>query len=402
MTETRFARGGVGAAAWTLPLCFVAALAEGYDIQSMGVAAPRLAPALGLVRDHLGPVFSASTLGLFAGALLMGRVADRFGRKWTLILSLTVFGLFSLATAFAWDLRSLLVIRVLAGLGLGGAMPNFVALAAEAVPPGRRAQIVTLLSSGMPLGGALASAYAASAGWREIFIVGGLAPLVVSPVMALRLPESQGFLEARIEPAAGRAGFAYALLARGRVATTLLLWAASFASLLTLYLLLNWLPTLMEAKGVSKPEASLVSMLFNIGGVMGAWALAAMLQRDRRIWAICIWYGGVAASLLFLAEASGRLASAGAAGFMAGVFVSAVPLSLYGLAPGHYPLLARATGVGAMMAVGRLGAVIGPLLAADLLAAGLGADGVLLAMLPLALIAGAASVAVVRRPSIVE
>jgi AAHS family 3-hydroxyphenylpropionic acid transporter len=281
-------------------------------------------------------------------------------------------------------------------------MPNFVALAAEAVAPGRRAQVVTLLSSGMPMGGALAGAYAAGAGWREIFIVGGLAPLVAVPVMALRLPESRGFLAARADPAPGGAGYAFALFAQRRMATTLLLWAASFASLMTLYLLLNWLPTLMEAKGVTRPEASLVSMLFNIGGVMGAWALAAMLERDRRVWTLSIWYAGVAASLLFLAESGAQLAAAGAAGFMAGVFVSAVPLSLYGLAPGHYPLLARATGVGAMMAVGRLGAVIGPLLAADLLAVGLGVDGVLLAMLPLALIAGAASIAVVRRPSIVE
>ena len=124
--------------AWTLGLCFLAALAEGFDVQSMGVAAPRMAPTLALTRDQLGPVFSASIVGLLVGAVLIGRLADRVGRRWTLIGSLVVLGVFSWVTVWAWDLRSLLVIRLLAGLGLGGAMPNLIALSAESVGEARR------------------------------------------------------------------------------------------------------------------------------------------------------------------------------------------------------------------------------------------------------------------------
>src|SRR5258708_2720313 len=216
---------------WPPVLCFLAAPTEGFDIQSMGVAAPRLAPALALAREQLGPVFSASLIGLLAGALMFGRVADRVGRKWVLIASLIVFGVFSAATTLAWNLDSLLAIRVLAGLGLGGAMPNLLALAAEAVGEDRRARVVTLVAAGFPFGGALAGAIAATLGWREIFLVGAAAPLAMAPLMAFVLPESSSFLAARRSPgvaAPPRGAYPWILFCPTRALTTVLLWAASF------------------------------------------------------------------------------------------------------------------------------------------------------------------------------
>src|SRR6516164_2263505 len=146
----------------TVALCCLAAIVEGYDIQSMGVAAPGLAPALHLTRDQLGPAFSASTVGLFIGAIAIGRLADRIGRKWALVGSLATFGLFSLATPYANGLASLLAIRFAAGLGLGGAMPNLIALASEAVSAARQASLVAIAAASMPLGGSIASGVAAS------------------------------------------------------------------------------------------------------------------------------------------------------------------------------------------------------------------------------------------------
>ena len=181
----------------TVTLCCLAATAEGFDIQSMGVAAPGMAPALHLTRDQLGPAFSASTVGLLIGAILIGALADRVGRKWALIGSLAVFGAFSLWTPYAPDLPSLLVVRALAGLGLGGAMPNFVALAGECVSEARRAQFAAISGAAMPLGGAAASGLAALLPWRAIFQVGGAWPLALAAVMALALPESARFLAAR-------------------------------------------------------------------------------------------------------------------------------------------------------------------------------------------------------------
>jgi AAHS family 3-hydroxyphenylpropionic acid transporter len=387
--------------AWTLGLCWLAALIEGYDIQSMGVAAPGLAPALALSREQLGPVFSASLVGLAVGAMLFGNLADRVGRKWILIASLAMFGVFSAVTALAWNFGSLLAIRVLAGLGLGGAMPNLLALAAESVGEERRARVVTWVGAGFPIGGALSGAAAASLGWRDIFWIGGGAPLALAPLMVLALPESVSFLAARRAPAGPRASptpYGLILFGSSRALTTVLLWAASLTAVLSLYLLLNWLPTLMGDKGVSKPEASLISLLFNLGAAVGVITLAPLLDRALRVWIVGAWYVATAAAVLVLAAANADLASAGTAGFAAGVFIGSCSLALNGLAPCFYPVVMRATGVGATVAVGRAGAIAGPLLAAALLGAGAGPTGVLLALLPLVAVAGAATLILIVRP----
>src|SRR5215831_2969051 len=252
-----------GRAAVTVALCCLAALVEGYDIQSMGVAAPGLASALRLAKEQLGPVFSASTVGLFLGAIVIGRLADRVGRKWALIGSLATFGAFSLATASASGLTGLLVVRLLAGLGLGGAMPNLIALASEAVSRRRQASLVAVAAAAMPLGGSIASGVAASLPWREIFWVGGAAPLALAVVMAFALAESARFLAERDAPNSGEdgEGLARTFFGGGRALATLMLWAAAFSMLLILYLLLNWLPILMAAKGAPRTEAAIVSLL---------------------------------------------------------------------------------------------------------------------------------------------
>jgi AAHS family 3-hydroxyphenylpropionic acid transporter len=406
LSETDVARpvpsAGEGRTRVTLALCFAAAVTEGFDISSMGVAAPRLGPALGLAREQLGPVFSASIFGLFVGALLIGRLADRVGRKWTLIASMAAFALFSAMTAFAHGFSDLFAIRVLAGLGLGGAMPNLIALAAEVTPERRRAMLVTVVASGMPFGGVVSGAVAAGGDWRWIFYVGGAAPLVLAAIMTPGLAESPDFLRARqARSVAGlpRSDFLWTLTGQGRALTTLLLWTSTFCALLTLYLLLNWLPTLMGAKGVSKHDASLMAVLFNLGGGLGVLILAALLERARRGLVVVGWYAGLIASLVALALVGPQFAPAGGASFFAGAFTGSVSIMLYGLAPGYYRVAIRATGVGATVAVGRLGAIFGPLFAAGLLTAGFGATGVLLALAPLATMAGAATLALLARPN---
>ena len=390
-------------AGWTLALCFLGILCEGLDIQSMGLAAPRMAPALGLARGQLAPLFSASIVGLLVGAVIFGRIADRFGRKPTLIVCLVAFGVFSLASAHVERFEVLLAVRLLAGLGLGGALPNLVALAAEAAEAETRTRLVTRLTCGLPFGGALSGLVAANLGWREIFHIGGLAPLLLAPAVAWGMPESRAFVEAREGPSAparAQEAFARILFGDGRAVATLLLWTASFASLLSLYVLLNWLPIMLGDKGLAKPQASLVSLLFNLGAGLGVLILAELLERPRRGWTIGFWYLGLAASLVALALAGPGFLVLGAAGFAVGFFVSSAPLPLYGLAPGYYAVTIRGAGVGASVAVGRLGAIVGPLLAASLLGLGAGASGVLLALLPISVVAGCATMALVRRPAV--
>jgi AAHS family 3-hydroxyphenylpropionic acid transporter len=396
------ARWGAGL---TLTLCFVAVLCEGLDIQSMGLAAPRMGPALHLTRDQLGPLFSASLVGLLIGAVVFGRLADRHGRKRTLIICLAVFGAFSIASALASGFEALLAVRLVTGLGLGGALPNLLALSAETVSPQSRARLVTRLTCGLPLGGAICAIVAANMSWRDIFYVGGLIPLALAVLMAIALPESRAFLAARDRPSlapARPAGFFWILFGEGRAMSTLLLWTASFASLLSLYVLLNWLPTLLGDRGLPKPAASLVSLLFNIGAALGVLILAGLLERRGRLWTLALWYLGLACALITLALIGPGFLVSGAAGFAAGFFVSSAPLPLYGLAPGYYGVLIRGAGVGVSVAIGRLGAIIGPVLAAGLLARGAGPAGVLLALLPIAVVAGASTMALVGRPSLAE
>src|SRR6202790_2077842 len=184
--------------------CAAVLFLDGFDAQAIGYVAPALAKEWGLTKGALGPVFSAGLFGLMIGALLFGPLADRAGRKKIIILSTLAFGIGALVTALVQDLNTLLAIRFLTGLGLGGAMPNAIAMTSEFNPRRRRATMVMIMfcgfSVGAALGGLLAAALIPHFGWRSVFIVGGVAPLLLVPILVLRLPESVRFL-----PLTGRA-----------------------------------------------------------------------------------------------------------------------------------------------------------------------------------------------------
>src|SRR6201998_314172 len=190
-----------------LLICAAVLFLDGFDTQAIGYVAPALAKEWYLGKGALGPVFSAGLFGLMIGALVFGPLADRVGRKRIIIFSTVAFGIGAFATAFAQDITTLLVIRFLTGLGLGGAMPNAIAVTAEYNPQRRRATMVMItfcgFSVGAALGGFLAADLIPRFGWRSVFIVGGIAPLLVVPALAWRLPESVRFL-ATTGQAAGR------------------------------------------------------------------------------------------------------------------------------------------------------------------------------------------------------
>jgi MFS transporter, AAHS family, 3-hydroxyphenylpropionic acid transporter len=220
-------------ARWTLTLCAAAALLEGFDNQSMGVAAPGLVPELALSASQAGLLFSAATFGLFLGAAIGGRMADRIGRKGVLVVSMLLFGLCSLATTIATGFTSLFVARLLTGLGLGGAMPNFITLSTESVRPERRLSAGTLVMAALPCGGALAGLLSVTdfwgGGWRAIFYFGGVVPILLALLMMRALHESPGF---RRESAAAadlpHDPVVTVLFGPGHAQTTLLLWGSFF------------------------------------------------------------------------------------------------------------------------------------------------------------------------------
>src|SRR6201747_965839 len=178
--------------------CAAVLFLDGFDTQAIGYVAPVLAREWGLSKGALGPVFSAGLFGLMIGALVFGPLADRIGRKKIIVFSTLAFGLGTLVTAFVQDVTTLLAIRFLTGLGLGGAMPNAIAMTSEFNPRRRRATMVMIMfcgfSVGAALGGLLAAALIPHFGWRSLFVVGGAAPLLLVPVLVLKLPESVRFL----------------------------------------------------------------------------------------------------------------------------------------------------------------------------------------------------------------
>ena len=379
-------------------LCFIAGLCEGFDLQSAGITAPKFAPVFHLLPTQLGWVFSASTLGLFIGALFGGRLADRVGRRGVLIASTIIFGLFSIGTALVSDTNSLLLMRFLTGLGLGGAMPNLIALTAEAGKPERAAMRVTMLSSAMPFGGFLVGGVMVAMPditWQTVFWIGGIAPILVAVLMVFVLPESEAFRHNRATGV--KVDILNVLVGEKRLPATLLMWTAAFFTSLALYLLINWLPSLLVSKGFLKTDASKIAMVLTLGGAASGFVFGALVRVRQRGWLYLFTWLGMAASVAWMARLDHNIALACSAGFGIGFFLSGGGFLLYALATELYPSAGRGTGLGFLVAISRLGAVAGPLLAGVLLTANRGAGTVMLSLVPLIGVALVAALLLARK-----
>jgi AAHS family 4-hydroxybenzoate transporter-like MFS transporter len=377
--------------------CAAVLFLDGFDTQAIGYVAPALAKEWGLTKATLGPVFSAGLFGLMIGALVFGPLADRIGRRKIIIFSTLAFGLGTLATAFIQDVSTLLAIRFLTGLGLGGAMPNAVAMTSEFSPHRRRATMVMIMfcgfSVGAALGGLLAAALIPQFGWRSVFIVGGVGPLLLVPILALRLPESVRFLAltgranervaqllGRINPKAdlapgtqfvvhepGLAGIPVLHLFRdGRTLATLLLWVVFFMSLLDLYFLSNWLPTVLNDLGASVSAAAVIGSMLQVGGVVGVFTLGSVIDRFSFRALTLVYFMAV-----FAIGAIGQLGHSELfvtmAIFAAGFCIVGGQTAANALAAALYPTSVRSTGVGWALGIGRVGSIVGPLVGGALL-----------------------------------
>ena len=373
----------------TLVFCVLAALCEGIDLQAAGVAAVGIGAEFKPTPDQFGTFFSASTLGLFLGAVAGGRLADTIGRKKVLVASIGLFGLFSLLTSFAVDVRSLIWARALTGLGLGGALPMLLTLVTESSATKNQNANVAMIYAAMPLGGAGASLLVmliATSHWRTIFILGGVFPLLLAPLMAIGLPESAAFQRARQAAAKLRAGSFTALLADGRARRTLLLWASFLLELLLLYLLLNWLPSLLVSNGISSAHAAGAQIGFNLGGVLAAVLIGRLLGGRLRKPAIAVTFVTLPILVVLLAKSPPQFAIIASVVFFLGCAVMAGQAFLYATAPIIYPTQIRGMGAGAAVAFGRIGAIIGPKLGGMLKAAAHGPSQLLLDLLPLVIL----------------
>ena len=387
----------------TIAGCIGVAFCEGFDLQAAGVAAGGIVAELHPTSEQLGTFFSASTLGLFAGALLGGRLSDSFGRKRVLIGSIVLFGVFSILTAAARDIETLSWARLVTGAGLGGVFPTLLALVSESSSTCRRNANVALVYSGMPFGGAIASLVSmlsAPEHWRLIFIAGGVTPLLLAPLMLRVLRESSEFEHSSVAavPTAGTLGFEtlpktgsfLAILAGGRAAPTLLLWISSFLELLTLYLILSWLPLLLVGSGFTKSEAAGVQVAFNVGGALAALGIGPLLESRARTPSIVAAFVAVPVFILLLSRSPSQLALVTLIVFGMGGSVLAAQSFLYATAPRCYPTLIRGVALGAAVAVGRAGSIVGPKLGGALKAAGHSSGQLFTDILPLVVLASVA------------
>jgi AAHS family 4-hydroxybenzoate transporter-like MFS transporter len=386
---------------WVFLLCALAALMDGYDSVIIGITAPAIATTLGLDVKTFGPVFSAAQFGFMLGAFTAGPLVDRFGRKNILIAAVVLFGLFSLLTPFAGTYGELVGLRFITGLGLGGASATFVSICTEYAPLRVRATIIaflwTLLPAGNVVGGVLSSIILPLHGWMPVYYIGGAVPLAIAVVMLLVVPESVSFLvarravPARIRPIVSRlapdlilpANATYTvseeklpnasvkqLFTEGRGFVTLCLWVSFFCCWLVLITVLAWTVPVLREAGMPISKASLMIAANSGGAVFGAILIGRLMDKTNpRVIIICgLLVGALAVTALGYAVKSPDLLAA--CFFLAGFTVGGTSAGMVALGATSYPTAIRSTGIGWAIGMSRLGAVVGPIAAGAMLAAG--------------------------------
>jgi MFS transporter, AAHS family, 4-hydroxybenzoate transporter len=379
-------------------LCALIVLIDGFDTQAIGYVAPAIVRSWHINRAALTPVFSAGLFGLMVGALAFGPVADRFGRKPVLVFCALFFGIMSLLTATADSVKTLTLLRFITGLGLGGAMPNAIALTTEYAPKRARATTVMIMFCGFSLGAALGGVAAASLishfGWKAVFVLGGIVPILVFPFLAALLPESIRYLVVqggrgervaailhRIDPGAvipadatftveehKAKGFVVRqLFANGRAAFTVLIWIVFFMSLLDLYFLTNWLPTIISDAGIAVSRAALITAMYQVGGTIGTLLLGRIFDRVSPFMALAFTYLAASVFVLLIGTTGTSIGALVLTVFGAGFCVVGGQIGANALTANSYPTAIRSTGVGWALGIGRIGSIIGPAIAGLLL-----------------------------------
>jgi AAHS family 4-hydroxybenzoate transporter-like MFS transporter len=402
-----------------LGLCFLIVATDGIDVAIMGFLAPDIIREWGISRASFGIVMSAAPIGLAIGAMLVGPLSDRWGRKKPLMAAILLFGVFNLLGAFTHSFVELAVLRFLTGLGLGAAMPITTTLLSEYVPERNRSSLLAFMFTGFGLGSAVvgfaAAALLPSHGWRVVMMVGGAIPLVCLPFYLWLIPESAQFMvvkKASVDKVARTLRRALggdyrqygafevserqvqgkspvtALLAPGSRNLTLSLWGTYFMGLLVIYLLSGWLPTLMKDAGLPISRAANLTALFQLGGTIGALVVGFYMDRWTPNKVIALAYFGGAVFVLLLAMGGLHAEWLGGFIFAAGFCMSGAQTGMNAFAPQCYPTSNRATGVSWMLGVGRFGSIFGSAVGGLLLSMGLGFGAVVAVLAIPAALAG--------------
>ncbi|WP_111430972.1 MFS transporter [Rhodobacteraceae bacterium DSL-40] len=389
-------QGPFGSFQWmVVALCGALLVIDGYDVFVAGTVLPTLIAEWGLTKPQAGALQAWALFGMMFGALILGPLADRIGRKKGVAISFLLFTSATLLTGFANSPEQFKIFRFIAGLGCGGLMPNAVALMNEYAPKRMRGTIVALMFSGYSIGGMVAAGLGIglipSFGWKPMFFIAAV-PLLLLPVILWKLPESLGFLirqgkqdEARRifakvsgTPLAADDRLVFAetkgvsasvaeLFRHGRALRTLMLWLSFFCCLLLVYLLSSWLPKVLQEAGYAE-RASLLSLFsLNFGGMAGAIAGGRLGDRFGLPKIVIAYFVAASLSIALIGfnPASGLLF---ALVFVAGATTIGTQILLYASVAQLYNLSVRSTGLGWASGVGRIGAIVGPTFGGVLLA----------------------------------
>ena len=371
-------------------LCAASSLIlDGFDLQAAGFAAPALVGDLHVERAALGPALAASLVGMAIGAAGIGALGDRWGRRHTLLLSTALFGIATLLAATATSVATLAVWRFITGIGLGGALTTATALIAEFSPRRFRAQAIGAVQVGVPVGGMIGAALAAELipayGWRSIFVIGGVLPILAAAVMYFVLPESPRFLATRRRSAPALAELLAKIDPRGRYAPTdtfvqrgevstgrsgvgalfspQLRWDTAVVSLAFLtnmyavYAFFNWAPIVLTSLGFELVTAVKGAFVFNVAGIVGVIAVSLLIARFGSRRPLGVFAFVAAAALAWLTWFATGLPALMGGIALAGAAISAVQVGLYTLAAHVFPTQCRTSGVGWVLGTGRIGGI---------------------------------------------
>ena len=378
-----------------LAICFFVTMVDGFDTMMLAFLAPLIGHAFALQPAQIGQLFGAGYFGAVLGAMLVGPLADRFGRRAVLLCALVDTVAFTWLCAQADSAGALMGWRFVAGLGLGAAVPTVIALTAESMPASHRSRAVTWMFLGFPLGAVVGGALTAvflSHGWRTIFQAGALAALLMIPLVWWALPEAPWRAPAGQGGQKARSGGPFASLAAqfadGRTPAALLLWLGVFCIMVVTYFLVSWMPSVVVRAGFSPEKAAVVGVLMNLGGIVGACVISQVL-RHQAPWRL------VALSFMLGAFVVGAVGW-GMTGlpltlllvFMVGLLVFGAQLNIPALAVQLFPPRVRGAGTGWTMGVGRLGSIVGPIAGGHLLGAGLQGSSLFAAVAVLTFVAG--------------
>ncbi|MDE8348426.1 MAG: MFS transporter [Acidocella sp.] len=378
-------------------ICFLAMLSDGYDLGVVGLAAPGIVSSFHMVRSAMAPVFSAALLGMLVGALTSGIYGDRFGRKRGIIIACFIIGIASFGCGFAPDFTSLLWLRFATGLGLGGLLPNVTAMMAEFLPKKIRAAFTTYAFMGITFGGILpgiVSAQLVGGDWHELFFVGGLIPMIVLPLVFFKLPESLKFLsldrknDTEIRKWLGKLApelaipqnvtfilnetkakkFSISFLFADKLKlVTPFLWLVFISIMLVNFFVNSWLAIVLHDIGFTKTQAADTVSLYYVGGVVGGLLIGPALDLIGPIvLALYAAIGCVITTLIGIPDTAP--ATIHLLVFMIGFSILGAQVGMSSFAGMLYPTAIRSRGAGFAHAIGRIGAISGPLLAGQLIA----------------------------------